>query len=48
MILLSQHHIATIKDASNKLTDNKRRAFQAQVTIDYINSKARTAEIVFG
>ena len=48
MVLLSQHHIATIKDASSKLTDSKRRAFQAQVTIDYMNSKTRTAEIVFG
>ena len=48
MILLSQHHIATIKDASVKLTDSKRRAFQAQVTIDFMNSKARAAETVFG
>ena len=47
-MLLSQQHIATIKDASSKLTDSKRRAFQAQVTLDYMNSKARTAETVFG
>ena len=48
MILLSEHTITTIKDASSKLTDNKRRAFQAQVTIDYLKSKPRTAETVFG
>lgn len=48
MTFLSQQHITTIKDASSKLTDSKRRVFQAQVSIDYMNSKARTAETVFG
>jgi len=48
MIFLSQQHIATIKDASNKLTDSKRRAFQAQVTIDYLNARPRSAESLFG
>jgi len=45
---LSEKHIATIKDAAKKLTCSKRRAFEAQVTIDYLNSKPRLAEITFG
>ena len=48
MTTLSTQHIATIKDASRKLTGFKRRAFQAQVAIDYLNSKPRLAESVFG
>jgi hypothetical protein len=36
------------KDASGKLTGTKRRAFQAKVSIDYLNSKARKAETIFG
>lgn len=48
MIALSEQHIATIQDASRKLTGAKRRAFQAQVAIDYLNSKPRKAERVFG
>ena len=35
---LSEQHIATIKDAAKKLTGVKRRAFQAQVAMDYMNS----------
>jgi hypothetical protein len=34
MTLLSPQIIATLKDASQKLTGAKRRAFQAQVAID--------------
>jgi len=45
---LSKKHIATIKDAARKLTCSKKRAFQAQVCIDYLNSKAYRAEKVFG
>lgn len=45
---LSDKHIATIKDAAKKLTGSKRRAFEAQVTIDYLDSKPRLAEITFG
>jgi len=45
---LSEQHIATIKDAAKKLTGYKRRAFEAQVTIDYLDSKPRLAEITFG
>jgi hypothetical protein len=41
---LSELYIATLKDAAKKLTGTKRRAFQAQVTIDYLNSSARKAE----
>ena len=48
MITLSKQHIATIKDAARKLTGATRREFQAQVSIDYLNSKAHLAEKVFG
>ena len=37
MTNLSAQHIKTIKDAAKKLTGAKRRAFQAQVAIDYLN-----------
>lgn len=45
---LSKKYIATIKDAAKKLTCSKKRAFQDQVCIDYLNSKAYLAEKVFG
>src|SRR5712691_496186 len=45
---LKEPQIATIKDAAQKLTGAKRRAFQAQVTLDYLNGSARRAEAVFG
>src|SRR5438445_1276938 len=45
---LKEPHIATIKDAAQKLTGAKRRAFQAQVVLDYLNGSARRAETVFG
>jgi len=45
---LSEQHIATIKDAAKKLTGVKRRAFQAQVAMDYMNSKPYLAEKTFG
>lgn len=45
---LKEPHIATIKDAAQKLTGAKRRAFQAQVVLDYLNGSARRAEAVFG
>jgi Rhodopirellula transposase DDE domain len=45
---LQEPHIATIKDAAQKLTGAKRRAFQAQVVLDYLNGSARRAEAVFG
>jgi hypothetical protein len=48
MSKLPEQFIATIKDAATELTGSKRRSFQAQVTIDYLNSSARKAEITFG
>ena len=48
MTHLSEQHITTIKDAAKKLTGAKRRAFQAQVAMDYTNSKAYLAEKTFG
>jgi len=45
---LSEQHIATLKDAAKKLTGPKRRAFQAQVAMDYMNSKPYLAEKTFG
>ncbi len=40
--------VVTLKDAARKLTGAKRRAFQAQVTLDYLEGNARRAETVFG
>jgi hypothetical protein len=45
---LQEPHIATIKDAAQKLTGAKRRAFQAHVVLDDLNGSARRAETVFG
>lgn len=45
---LSAQYIKTIKDAAKKLTGQKKRAFQAQVAIDYLGSKAYMAERTFG
>jgi hypothetical protein len=45
---LTEQHIETIRDASRKLTGAKRRAFQAQVALDYLDGKARLSENVFG
>jgi len=45
---LKEPHIATIKDAAQKLTGAKRRAFQARVALSYFNGSARRAEAVFG
>jgi hypothetical protein len=47
MTHLSEQHITTIKDAAKKLTGAKRRAFQAQVAMDYMNSKPYLAEKTF-
>ena len=40
--------VATIKDAAEKLTGHRKRAFQAKVTWDYLGGSARRAETVFG
>ena len=45
---LTKQHIATIKDAAQKLSGTKRRAFQAQVVLDYLDGSARRAEKMFG
>ena len=45
---LTRGMIATLKDAAAKLTGAKRRAFQAQVTKDYLDGSPRRAERVFG
>lgn len=45
---LTEQQIATIKDAAQKLTGGKRRAFEAQVALDYLGGDARLAETVFG
>ncbi len=48
MTQLSEQHITTIKDAAKKLTGAKKRALQAQVAIDYVDSKPYLAERTFG
>ena len=45
---LTKGMIVSLKDAAAKLTGAKRRAFQAQVTRDYLNGRPRQAERVFG
>ena len=40
--------LSTIKLAAKKLSGSKRRAFQAQVTKDYLGGSGRRAEQVFG
>jgi len=48
MATLSEQYIVTLKDAAKKLTGAKRRAFEAQVAIDYFDSKAYLAEKAIG
>src|SRR5437763_6097667 len=48
MIVLAEEVIASFKDAARKLTGPKRRAFQAQVTLDYLDGSVWKAERVFG
>ena len=45
---LSEQTLKTIRDAARLLTGPKRRRFQAQVTLDYLDGSARQAERVFG
>lgn len=45
---LPDPQVATLKDAAGKLTGARRRAFQAQVTLDYLDGSARWAETVLG
>jgi len=48
MKALTAQQLATIKDAAQKLTGAKRRAFEAQVALDDLSGSARRAETVFG
>ena len=48
MNVLTEEVIASFKDAARKLTGAKRRAFQAQVTLDYLERSVWKAERVFG
>jgi Rhodopirellula transposase DDE domain len=48
MKVLTQEVIASFKDAARKLTGPKRRAFEAQVTLDYLDGNIWKAETVFG
>ena len=48
MNVLTEEVIASFKDAARKLTGPKRRAFQAQVTLDYLDGSVWNAERVFG
>jgi hypothetical protein len=48
MEVLTKEVIASFKDAARKLTGPKRRAFEAQVTLDYLDGNVWKAETVFG
>jgi hypothetical protein len=48
MTRLTDQQVATMKDAARKLTGAKRRAFEAQVALDYFDGKVRTTESVMG
>ena len=48
MEVLTKEVIASFKDAARKLTGPKRRAFEAQVTLDYLDGNLWKAETVFG
>ena len=48
MKVLTDEVIASFKDAARKLTGPKRRVFQAQVTLDYLDGSIWKAERVFG
>jgi hypothetical protein len=45
---LPEHTLKTIRQAARLLTGPKRRRFQAQVALDYLDGNARRAERVFG
>jgi len=48
MTPLSAQFILTLKDAAGKLSGTKKRAFQAQVAIDYLDSRPRLTETTLG
>ncbi len=44
---LTEATVVTMKDAAKKMTGANRRAFEAQVVLDYLGGDARLAETVF-
>ncbi len=48
MKMLNERIIEIYKETSRKLTGSDRRRFQAQITIEYLEGKARKAERIFG
>ena len=46
--MLTEKIKSTLKDAAKKVTGSQKRAFMAQVTIDYLNSSPRKAETQLG
>jgi len=46
--MLTPKTIVSFKDAAKKLTGDKRRAFEAKITNEYLEGSARKAERVFG
>ena len=48
MTVLTEDVIASFQDAARRLTGPQRRAFQAQVTLDYLEGNVWKAERVFG
>ena len=46
--MLTEQIKLTLKDAAKKLTGSKKRAFMAQVTMDYWNSSPRKADTELG
>lgn len=46
--MLTEQVKATFKDAARKLTGEKKRAFTAQVALDYFNGSARRTERSLG
>ncbi len=45
---LTPKMIATIRKAAHELTGAKRRAFEAQIALDYLGGDPRLTETVFG
>ena len=45
---LTEQMIATIRDAASRMSGAERRAFEAQVSLDYLGGDARLTETVFG
>ena len=45
---LTEAMVKTIKDAAKKITGANRRAFAAQVAVDFLGGDPRLTETVFG